>query len=102
MIKLVAIDGFAVPKIFCDSCGGEILDAKQGAIVFRNFMKNSQSTEVIYVHKNFISESCMAEAEELIRSTGENSGWIELSEHIGSLATNLGMTRKSIGKYLTK
>ena len=101
MIKLISINGRTVPKNFCDSCGKEISDAKQGAIVFRNFMGDSQTTEVIYVHKNFVSENCMTKAEELIRSKGEQCGWVGLSEYIAYLASNAGMTAKSIGKYLS-
>lgn len=100
MIKLVSIDGQTVPKIFCDSCGEEISNAKQAVIVFRIFMENSQSMDGVYVHKNFVMGNCMTKAEELIHSKGEQHGWAELSEHLAYLVSNVGMTPKDIEKKL--
>ncbi len=95
MIKLVSIDGLTVPKIFCGSCGEEISNAKQAAVVFSNFMENSQSTDEVYVHKNFVMGNCMTKAEEPIRSKGEQPGWPELSEHLAYLVSNVGMAPKA-------
>jgi len=96
MIELVSIDGLTVPKIFCDSCGEEISNAKQAAVVFSNFKGNTQKVDVAYVHKNFVKGNCMTEAEESIRSKGEQPGWSELSEHLAYLVSNVGMSPKDI------
>jgi hypothetical protein len=100
MIELVSIDGLTVPKIFCDSCGEEISNAKQAAVVFTNFIRDAQRTGVAYVHKNFVKGDCMAKAEEVVRSKGEQSGWVELGEHLAYLVSNVGMTPNDIEKKL--
>lgn len=101
MIELVSIDGLTVPKIFCGTCGEEISNAKHAAVVFSNFMGNTERTGVTYVHKNFVVGSCMTQAEELIRAKGEQPGWAELSEHLAYLISNVGMGPTDIEKKLS-
>lgn len=100
MIELVSIDGLTCPKLFCDSCGEEITNAKQAAVVFRNFMNNTQRTGVAYVHKDFVKGNCMSQAEASIRANGEQSGWGELGEHLAYLISNVGMSHADIEKKL--
>ena len=101
MIQLHWINGQAVPKITCASCGEVISNAKQAGIVFRNFMNNGEITNVLYTHKNFVNGNCMAKAESVIRSDGGEPGWLELSEHLASLVDNVGLTAKDIERRLT-
>ena len=101
MIGLISVNGQTVPKIFCDSCGEEITNAKQAAVVFNNFMPENQKTGVLYVHKDFVKGDCMTKAEGAIRSKGEQSGWSELGEHLAYLVNNVGMTPNDIEKKLS-
>jgi hypothetical protein len=96
MLELVSIDGRTVPKIFCDSCGEEISNAKEAAVVFRNFMLNSQRTGLTYVHKDFAKGNCLTKAQEAILEKGEQPGWSELSEHLAYLVSNVGMSPNDI------
>lgn len=101
MIQLHWINGQAVPKITCASCGEVIINAKQAGIVFRNFMNNGEITNVLYVHKNFVKGDCMAKAESMIRSGGGEPGWHELSEHLAFLIDNVDLTAKDIERHPT-
>jgi hypothetical protein len=101
MIELVSMDGLTCPKLFCDSCGEEITDAKQAAVVFSNFMDNTHRTVATYVHKDFVKGDCMAQAEASIRAKGEQSGWEELGEHLAYLISNVGMSLADIEKKLS-
>lgn len=101
MIELIQIDGLACPKLFCDSCGEEIADAKAAAAVFVNFMPDGERSALAYVHKNLVKGDCMTRAEEEIRSKGQQPGWVELTEHLAYLIGNVGMASKDIEKRLT-
>lgn len=96
MIELFQIDGRACPKIFCDSCGEEIAEAKAAAAVYINFIPDGDRSEVAYVHKNFVKGDCMTKAEEAIRSNGKESGWVELTEYLAHLISNVGIASKDI------
>ncbi|MHB1299672.1 MAG: hypothetical protein ACYCY8_02230 [Burkholderiales bacterium] len=99
MIEIVQIDGRACPKIFCDSCGEEIADAKAaGAVVYINLMPDGDKSSIAYVHKNFVKGDCMKRAEEAVRSKGKEPGWAELTEHLAYLISNVGMTSKDVEK----
>lgn len=100
MIELVVIDGLTCPKVFCDSCGEEIQDAKQAAIVFKNFMNNGQRTNVTYVHKDFVKGNCLSQAEASIRAQGGQPGWEELGTHLADLLSNVGIDSQDIKRRL--
>lgn len=102
MIEFISINGLIVPKIFCNSCGEEITNVKQAAVVFKNFMENAERVPLTYVHKDFVKGSCMSKAEEVIRSRGEEPGWWELAQHLAYLVSNVGMTAKDIEDQLAK
>lgn len=102
MIELVSISGHTIPKIFCDSCGEEISNAKEAAVVFSNFMGNNQRVSASYVHKDFVKGNCMKKAEQLIRAKGEEPGWAELSSHMAYIVNNVGMTPKDIENKLAQ
>jgi hypothetical protein len=101
MIELIVIDGLTTPKIFCDSCGEEISNAKQAAAVFVNFLPDTKRTSVAYVHKNFVKGDCLTKAEEAVRSKGKQPGWIELTECLSYLISNVGITSTDIDKKLS-
>lgn len=100
MIEIVQIDGLACPKIFCDSCGEEITDAKAAGAVYVNLMPDGDKSSIAYVHKNFVKGDCMKKAEEAVRSKGKEPGWVELTKHLAHLISNVGMTSKDVEKRL--
>ena len=101
MIKITWIKGRGCPKIFCDSCGEEILNAKDGAVVFPNFKDNGTIDEAIYVHKSHVKNNCMSDAEASIKAKGNQQGWEELSTHLAYLVHNAGMGSEDIEKRLS-
>src|SRR5262249_8429941 len=96
MFELHSINGKTVPKIICDSCGKEISNAKAAAIVFKNFMEPDEKTTGLFVHKDFVGGNCLSVAEAKIRSQGARSGWLELSQHLAYVVSNVGLTAEDI------
>lgn len=96
------LNGMNVPQVICSSCGQAITDAKKAAVVFENFSAEGQSVDLSYVHKNFVGNNCLSQAEQKIRATGKQSGWEELSTHMAYIVSNVGLNEKDIAAVLSR
>ncbi|MBO2683547.1 hypothetical protein [Shewanella algae] len=94
MIENIQVDGKACPKIFCDSCGKEIVEVESAGVVFTNFLPDNERSTIAYVHKDYVGDNCTSRVEEAFRSKGKEPGFVELSQHLEDLISNIRMLDK--------
>jgi hypothetical protein len=77
-VKFIAEDGLYCPKIFCDTCGLEITDCRQGNVCH-------PGSNPIFVHKGVCDRS---------QPRCDQYPWMELSHFMLYLGNNVGFKGK--------
>lgn len=100
MLQIETKSNRNAPKFFCNSCGREITDAKNAAVIYANFADTGSKATPLFVHKNFVHGDCMTQAEQQLKAQGQSVGWEELTTLLAHLIANVGMDADAVRAIL--